>query len=268
MRHLKWKDEKKLYKLLNRLKQNAASHQQGKINILQDRYGYRTGGFYEFGITDAFNKEDFEVKVACLQEKWNSMCPDFFGWFKKKRSDSFVESVTQLAREGSDVCRLFYQNNIDSLHHVENMNQNFEKKTDKETIGNIQKLSDQKDSEEVQAIYGAGSYGFFFAAYKQFFVPSATWHNWTVEWKKDHVQKFQNYKPNVSNNFKKLKNAGCKPNYAKRIKTSPNPDIVMDRLEEVSVSTNNSSSQPIVIAQSSQVVKESASQPNVVADSS
>ena len=39
-----------------------------------------------------------------------------------------------------------------------------------------QKLSDRQDSEEVRAIYGAGSY-VFSAAYKQFFVPSATWHN-------------------------------------------------------------------------------------------
>ena len=42
----------------------------------------------------------------------------------------------------------------------------------------------------------------------------------------------------------------------------------MDRLEEVSASTNNSSSQPIIIAESSQVVKESASQPNIIAESS
>ena len=42
----------------------------------------------------------------------------------------------------------------------------------------------------------------------------------------------------------------------------------MDRLEEVSASANNSSSQPIVIAESSQAVKESASQPNVTAESS
>ena len=99
-------------------------------------------------------------------------------------------------------------------------------------------------------------------------MPSATWHNWTVERKKDHVQKFQNYKPNVSDNFQKQKNAGRKPNYVKRIRTSPDPDIVMNRVEEVSISTNNSSSQPIVIRESSQAVKESASQPNVIAESS
>ena len=157
--------------------------------LLCERHLCQTGSFYEFGLTDAFNKEDFEVKLASLQEKWNSSCPDFFGWFKKKRSDLFVESVIQSAREGSDVCRLYYQNNIESLHHVEKMNQNFKKKTVTEAIGNIQKLIDRQDSEEVRALYRAGSY-VLSTSYKQFFVPSATWHNWTVEQKKDHVQKF------------------------------------------------------------------------------
>ena len=67
--HLKQRYKKKLGKLLNRLKQNTASHQQAKFNILQDIYGCRTGGFYEFGLADAFNKEDFKVKLASLQEK-------------------------------------------------------------------------------------------------------------------------------------------------------------------------------------------------------
>ena len=67
MRHLKQRDEKKLDKLLNRLKQNADSHQQAKFSILQDIYGCRTGGSYEFGLADAFNKEDLEVKLASLQ---------------------------------------------------------------------------------------------------------------------------------------------------------------------------------------------------------
>ena len=95
------------------------------------------------------------------------MCSEFFDWFKKKRSDFFVESVIQSAREGSDLCGLYYQNDVESLHHVEKMNQSFEKKTVKEAIGNIQKLSDRQDSEEVRAIYGAGSY-ILSTSYKQF----------------------------------------------------------------------------------------------------
>ena len=107
VRHLKQRDEKKLDKLLNRLKQDAASHRQAKFSILPDIYGCQTGGFYEFSLADAFNKEDFEVKLASLLEKWNSLCSKFFGWFKKKRSDFFVESVIQSVIEGSDVRRIY-----------------------------------------------------------------------------------------------------------------------------------------------------------------
>ena len=200
------------------MEQNAASHQQTKFSILQDIYGHRTGGFYEFGLADAFNKEDFGVKLASLQEKWNSLCPEFFGWFKKQ-SDFFVENVIQSAREGSDVCGLYYQNAVELKRWVKIL-----RKKVKEAVGNTQKLSDRQYSEEVRAIYRAGSYVL------SFFL------------------------------------AGRKANCAKRIRTSPNPDIVMDRLE-VSARINNSSSRPIVIAETSQVVKESASQPNVIAES-
>ena len=89
------------------MKQNAASHQQAKFNISQAVYGCRAGGLLEFGLAKAFNKEDYEVKLASLQEKWNSLCPEFFGWFKKKPSDFFVEGVIQSARECSDVCGLY-----------------------------------------------------------------------------------------------------------------------------------------------------------------
>ena len=50
---LKTEGGKKLDKLLKRLKQNAASHQQAKFNILQDIYRYQTDGFYAVGLADA-----------------------------------------------------------------------------------------------------------------------------------------------------------------------------------------------------------------------
>ena len=82
---------------------------------------------------------------------------------KKKRSDFFVESIIQLARKDSDVRWFFFffsirvrwlkydQSDIESLHHVEKVNQNSEKKPVKEAIRNIQKLRDRQDSEEVRA---------------------------------------------------------------------------------------------------------------------
>ena len=65
---LKTEGQKNLEKLLNTLKQNTDSYQQAKFRMLQD----------EFGLADAFNKEHFEVKLACVQEKEDSLCPEFF----------------------------------------------------------------------------------------------------------------------------------------------------------------------------------------------
>ena len=76
------------------------------------------------------------------------------------------------------------------------------------------------------------------------------------------------YKPNIKDNFQKSKNAAQKPNYAKRISTLPDSDIVMDKLDKISDSRNNSASQSNAIAESSQVVKESAFQFDVTAESS
>ena len=33
--------------------------------------------FYELGLADAFDKDNFEAKLASLKEKWNSLCPEF-----------------------------------------------------------------------------------------------------------------------------------------------------------------------------------------------
>ena len=79
-------------------------------------------------------------------------------------------------------CHMEVRSILYQLHQVENESK-FREKTVKEVIGNIQKWSDRQDSEEVRAIYLAGSY-VLSTAYKQFFVPSATWHNWIVERKK------------------------------------------------------------------------------------
>ena len=49
---------------------------------------------------------------------WVFLTGEFFDWFKKKRSDFFVESIIQSAREESDVHGLCSQNDINSLHHV------------------------------------------------------------------------------------------------------------------------------------------------------
>ena len=66
--------------------------------------------------------------------------------------------MIQLAREDSDIGELYFQNDVESMDHVEKMNQNFVRKSVKEVIENIQKLSERQDSEELRALFGAGSH--------------------------------------------------------------------------------------------------------------
>ena len=128
VRHLKQRDEKKVDKLLARVHHSASDNQHAKFTILHDIYGNRTGGYYEFGLSEAINKDDFDIKLLSLQEKWDALCPGFFSWFQKRRSSLFVESVIQSARDNTDVQGLYYQNDVESMHYVEKLNQQFEKK--------------------------------------------------------------------------------------------------------------------------------------------
>ena len=128
VRHLKQRDEKKVDKLLARVHHSASDNQHAKFTILHDIYGNRTGGYYEFGLAEAINKDDFDIKLLSLQEKWDALCPGFFSWFQKRRSSLFVESVIQSARDNTDVQGLYYQNDVESMHYVEKLNQQFEKK--------------------------------------------------------------------------------------------------------------------------------------------
>ena len=86
------------------------------------------------------------------------MCAEFFGCFKKKRSDFFDKSIIQSAQEDSDIRELYFQNDVEWMDHVGKMNQNFVRKSVKEVIENIQKLSGRQDSEELRALFGASIY--------------------------------------------------------------------------------------------------------------
>ena len=101
---------------------SASDNQHAKVTILHDIYGNRTGGYYEFGLSEAINKDDFDIKLLSLQEKWDALCPGFFSWFQKRRSSLFVESVIQSDRDNTDVQGLYYQNDVESMHYVFNVN--------------------------------------------------------------------------------------------------------------------------------------------------
>ena len=72
--------------------------------------------------------------------------------------------------------------------------------------------------------------------YKKFLVQSIEWHSWSDSRRRDHVKKFQQYVPCMTDRFSKPKSSGRKPSYQKRHR-SLEPDVVNDRHIETETRT-------------------------------
>ena len=145
-----------------------------------------------------------------------------------RRKVFFSESIIQSARANTDIKGLFYQNDIESLHAKQKRNQ--------ETI-TAAILIQREQNDEIRAIYGAGNY-VLSPEYKEFQVPSQTWHSWSGQRKKDHISKFHQYSPTVDDTFAKPSNSGRKPGYQRRQRNVSEPDIIVDRSEQVEYDEN------------------------------
>ena len=88
--HLEKSDRHKLSKI---------NRKNGALNkILADIYGRQYGSVIEFGLADSETADDFESRLASLKERWDSLCPEFHGWFTAKRKDLLKENVLEEAR--------------------------------------------------------------------------------------------------------------------------------------------------------------------------
>ena len=67
------------------------------------------------------------------------------------------ETVIQSAREKADIQGIYYPNDVEYQHAVEKCIQNYKKGDILVVIKNLERLSDRQDTEEVRALYGAGS---------------------------------------------------------------------------------------------------------------
>ena len=65
--------------------------------------------------------------MISLKERWESLFPGFYKWFLKNRKEKLEKSVIASACKGTKVSGFFYQNNIQSVHHIEKFSQCFKK---------------------------------------------------------------------------------------------------------------------------------------------
>ena len=68
---------------------------------MKDLYGKRSGTYYEYGLVESLEADDFQAKLAFLEEKWKTTVPGFHEWFLKHRKVLFEESVIQSVRVNS-----------------------------------------------------------------------------------------------------------------------------------------------------------------------
>ena len=83
--------------------------------------------------------------------------------------------------------------------------------------------------DEIRALYGAGNYKLAIP-YKGFFVPSEKWHGWSATRKQEHLKKFREYSPTITDLFSKPANAGRKPGTIQRKRgKAVDIEMVIDR---------------------------------------
>ena len=194
--------------------------------ILRDIYGTQYGGVNELGLADAIDSTDFWKKLSELKSIWEKLCPGFFHWFLKKRSQLFQNSVIASARNASNIYGLFYNNNVESNHFREKTEQAFKKKSVLGVLDTLKTLLMQQQEDEIKALYGSGLYRLS-APYKKFQKDSVVFHNMNTENRRKLVNQFRSYKPNFEDKFIKPVGSGRKPNETKR-KRKPAPEIFID----------------------------------------
>ena len=86
---------------------------------MADIYGTQNSLLSENGLAHAENKEDFSVKLAGLQAVWDNIAPGFHYWFKKRRSDIFIECLVLSSRERHGISKRFTTNGLELKHRLQ-----------------------------------------------------------------------------------------------------------------------------------------------------
>ena len=85
VRHLMKRDELKLRDLLPKTGRNIADRRRATSEIIKDIYGSKVDNYYEYGLAESIDSEEFDVKS--LKDRWESLCPGFFNWSVARRKE-------------------------------------------------------------------------------------------------------------------------------------------------------------------------------------
>ena len=78
---LQQRDEAKIEKFLERTNQTSVQNKKSKYEILKDLYSERSGAYYEYGLAESLDEDNFPEKLASLEERRKTTIPRFHEWF-------------------------------------------------------------------------------------------------------------------------------------------------------------------------------------------
>ena len=226
-KHLQDRDLIAIEKLHGKMKLSDKDKEHYQKEILADIYGQRLGDVVENGLAESDDEDVFNAKLISLEPKWEKLCQGFYGWFCTHRKKDFVTSVIRSARLGTNVCGLFYQNDIESKHAKQKRIQAYKVGSVLDAVETIKALYEREETEEKLSFYGNGSC-VLAPAYKHWF--TQRWHSFSLEEKEKYYKSFCSSSPVIENLFNKPDNAGRKGNQRIRVRPSEAPCISVDRI--------------------------------------
>ena len=108
------RNNKKLDKLL--------ASTSDKKRILNEIYGSQINGFLQFGLADAIDVSDFNVKPESLKSVWDSIVPGFHSRFVRKRTPIFQNQVVGEALDRLQLDTRFTTNRLEVMHKIQKKN--------------------------------------------------------------------------------------------------------------------------------------------------
>ena len=174
VRHLQQRDERKIEKLLERTNKISPQKKKSKYKISKDLYGEQCGTYYEYGLAESLDADNFQAKFFRRKVENSST---WISWFLKHQKVFLEESMIQSVCISSNVEDLYYQNDIESQYSVQKRIQEYKKRDVATVRKNLSRLSDRQDTEEVRALYGAANYSIARPC-KRFCIQNSEWHSW------------------------------------------------------------------------------------------
>ena len=155
---------------------------------------------------------DFNIKLKRLKSVWDSIVPGFHSWFVRKGAPIFQNQVVGEALDRLQLDTRFTTNGLEAMHKIQKKNtaeanSGLEVTSVLKTL-HLWHLSFERETE--RAFYGQGKFRLA-PGYQHFYRQTTIYLSWNQERKQDHMRKFLQFTPYITDTYKKPSNAGLKP---------------------------------------------------------